>query len=98
MHKEETSDSDFSADESDEYQPDDTAKSQTETEEDSSSDDDVPLKIIPPKPVPLKLITAGRSTRSNARKQHDFVPESDGYFAHHTKKKVSCQCDVFTSF
>lgn len=77
--------SDFSADDgSEEYQPNDTAEA--DSIESSESDDEVPY--IPPVIKTQKPTVTPHMTRSAARKQQDFIPESDGYFSHHSTKKV----------
>lgn len=92
----ETSGSDFSADESDEYQPDvagessDARTSEDDDDDDHSNSDNEnhrTTKYVPPT-VKAAPKTPSRLTRSSARRPTDFVPESDGYFSHHTNKKV----------
>lgn len=105
----ETSGTDFSADESDEYQPtetvaaadgDSSSSSSDHAITSASSDDDQnrrPIaKYVPPTiKTTAAVTTTGRVTRSSARRQCDFVLESDGYFSHHTNKKVHQTNDAF---
>lgn len=92
----ETSASDFSGDDSDDYTP---SKNDTdsESEEEDVSEAESRSSVDKPKvemkkrycpPVVTKTPQSGRATRLATRKQQDFVPESEEYFNHHTNKKV----------
>lgn len=79
--------SDFSAgDDSDGFQPNDTAETDT-ADANSSDDEPISRKYVPPIIETQKPIVTSRMTRSAARKP-DFILESDRYFSHQANKKV----------
>lgn len=77
------------------YQPDETAEADSyenlTDSSDSSGDNNDPVpskKNVQPVIDIEKPAVAPRRTRSAARKEQDFIPESDGYFSHQSNKKV----------
>lgn len=82
--------SDFSADEDEDYNPDDTVDTVSDHIVSDESDEQ-PVqskKYVKPVNKTEKPTLTSRITRSAARKQQDFMLESDGYFSNHANKKV----------
>lgn len=89
----ETSASDFSGGDSDDYHPsqnesDSEAESVSDPESSDFEEPNAAAKKRYCPPVVPQTPQTGRSTRLNTRKQQDFVPESEEYFNHHINKKV----------
>lgn len=89
--KQDSSGSDFSGSDSDDYQPNEKPTSSDSDNDldgsnDSTQSDDIRKKTVKPI-MSIASQTPGRPM-TRARKQQDFVPESEGYFSHHVNKKV----------
>lgn len=91
-----TSGTDFSADESDEYKPDASDSDDDDNEDEKSASESSDESSTAPKAVqkkryvpPVVMPTpSARSKRLAGRRQQDFVPECEDYFTHHTNKKA----------
>lgn len=95
-----SSDSDFSADESDEYKPNESdsndddddkegeERSSSSSESSSQSPELTGKKRYAPPAIPKTPSTRSSQRQTRGRRQQDFVPECEGYFTHHTSKKT----------